>query len=258
MADLLPAYLEIILTCYFGLVLGSFATAIAHREANGESWFSLKGRKAEAWSKCPHCHHRLTLIDLIPVLSWALSKGKCRHCGAPVSVRYPVIELMCMAACLGLYFVHDFTWALVPLLFLVPFLFALFWVDLDVMLLPNRLVGICFLFAAMYIGRVFLDTQDMDFLIDHAAGMVIYPAVFGLVAFIMTKILKKSALGMGDVKFLVPAGLLAGFQLLPAYLILSGILGVASALVIRKVKGTEVFPFGPALILALYAILLLS
>lgn len=256
MPDTLPAFIEIICIAYFGLILGSFATAIAHREANGESWFSLRGSKSEAWSKCPQCGHRLGLADLIPVVSWVLSRGQCRYCSKPVPARYPVIEIMCMIGCLGLYAAYDFEFDLVPLLFLVPFLVALFWVDVDVMILPDRLVAICGGIAAFFVLYVFLESGNTRFLADSLLGMAAYPAVFGAAAFIMTKILKKSALGMGDIKFLAPAGLLAGLDILSAYLVLAGILGVLTAIPIRKYKDSVIFPFGPSLIFSLYIIII--
>ncbi len=255
MPDTLPVFIEIICIAYLGLILGSFATAIAYREANGESWFSLKGSKSNAWSKCPQCGHRLGFVDLIPVVSWVLSRGKCRHCSKPIPVRYPVIEIMSMIGCLGLYATYDFEFYLVPLLFLVPFLVALFWVDVDLMILPDRLVAICGGIAAFFVLYVFFTTDDTRVLIDSLLGMVAYPAVFGAAAFIMTKILKKSALGMGDIKFLAPAGLLAGMDILSVYLILAGILGVLTAIPIRKYKDSVIFPFGPSLILSLYIIM---
>ena len=253
MADTLPAFIEIVIICFSGLFLGSFATAIAYRESSGKTWVSVSPGKSDSWSKCPNCAHRLGIPDLVPVLSWLVLKGKCRHCSMPVSARYPVIELMCLLACMGLYAAYDFDVRLFPLLLLMPFLIALFWIDIDRMLLPNRLVAICFFLAALYVGYVFYDSEyNLSSVADHLAGMVAYPAIYGLAAFIITKILKKSALGMGDIKFLVPAGLLAGFQYLSVYLILSGLLGICTALFIRIWKDSDLFPFGPALILSLY------
>ncbi|MEM6781499.1 MAG: prepilin peptidase, partial [Pseudomonadota bacterium] len=250
MADYFPASLEIIVISFIGLIFGSFATAIAYREAHGEKWLAIKaGEDVQVWSKCSSCEHRLGFFDLIPLLSWVFSKGRCRHCSAVISQRYPIIELMSLLGCLGLYAVYGFNISLVYLLVMMPFLIALFWVDIDCMILPNRLIVFFAGFAIFYVVYKYHQTEDMDELVDHILGGIAYPAIFGLAAWIITKILKKSALGMGDIKFLAPAGLLAGFGTLSAFLILSGVLGVLTAFLMRKFKDSSLFPFGPALIL---------
>lgn len=73
-----------------GLVMGSAVTALAHRVPRGISW--VRGRSA-----CPACGATLAARDLVPVLSWALAGGRCRHCGAGVPLRYPLTELWCAA-----------------------------------------------------------------------------------------------------------------------------------------------------------------
>lgn len=69
-----------------GTCLGSFATALMYRLPRKLDW--VRDR-----SRCTSCNHVLGVRDLVPVLSWLLSKGKCRHCGASVSMRYPVTEI---------------------------------------------------------------------------------------------------------------------------------------------------------------------
>ena len=77
-------------TGFFGLIFGSFFTFLFYRVKNKEPW--LWGREATR-SKCPSCGHGLHARDLIPVLSWAINKGHCRYCNAPISIRYPLIEI---------------------------------------------------------------------------------------------------------------------------------------------------------------------
>ena len=75
---------------FFGLIFGSFLTFLFYRIQNNEPW--LWGQGASR-SKCPSCKINLGAIDLIPVLSWAISCGKCRHCKKGVPIRYPLIEI---------------------------------------------------------------------------------------------------------------------------------------------------------------------
>src|SRR5437899_338053 len=75
-----------VLSFPLGMILGSFATVVAHRIPRGESW--VAGR-----SECTHCGARIAAYDNVPVLSWLLLRGRCRHCGERISARYPLAEL---------------------------------------------------------------------------------------------------------------------------------------------------------------------
>lgn len=83
-----------------GLVLGSFATMLSYRLPRGLSIVSPP-------STCPRCKTRLGPADLVPLFSWLFSKGRCRHCGAPVSARYPLIELVTASAVTAAFFWLD-------------------------------------------------------------------------------------------------------------------------------------------------------
>ena len=76
----------IVLALVTGMVIGSFLNVVIHRLPLGES--VVKPR-----SRCPHCGHEITALENIPVLSWLALRGKCRSCGAPISICYPLIEL---------------------------------------------------------------------------------------------------------------------------------------------------------------------
>src|SRR4030095_3666933 len=86
-----PAFMGVI-----GLVMGSAVTAISYRIPRGLSW--IQGRSA-----CPSCHVPLQVLDLMPVLSFAFSRGRCRHCGVRIPWRYPLTEIACAAWTLLLY-----------------------------------------------------------------------------------------------------------------------------------------------------------
>ena len=80
-------YFLVFLFLVFGSLLGSFSNVVILRMAEGKSVILPP-------SSCPHCHHRLSPLDLIPVFGWILLMGKCRYCGAPISVQYPLVEAM--------------------------------------------------------------------------------------------------------------------------------------------------------------------
>ena len=115
-----------------GAIFGSGVTALAWRLPRHESW--VQGR-----SRCPSCGHVLGPLDLVPVLSWMLARGRCRYCRAGVSARYPLIELAC-AAWAVLAWVHlGLVAELAPVLLWGWLLVALTVIDLDFKLLPDAL-----------------------------------------------------------------------------------------------------------------------
>ncbi len=87
-----------------GLVFGSFFTFLFYRLRAGEPW--LWGDEAKR-SKCPSCGTILSVRDLIPVLSWAINKGRCRYCNTPISIRYPLIEITTAAIFLLIYSIYQ-------------------------------------------------------------------------------------------------------------------------------------------------------
>ena len=116
----------------FGLIIGSFLNVVIWRLPRGESL-------AHPGSKCPECDTPIKPWDNIPVLSWVLLRGRCRNCGARISVRYPLVELL-TAALYVLVVIHDDAgdqmWiGLVFMTLLVPITF----IDLDLRLIPNKL-----------------------------------------------------------------------------------------------------------------------
>ena len=255
---------ELFVIAYIALILGSFATAVTYREARNLAWFNLWGKENDLWSKCPSCEHKLGVRDLVPIFSWFLSKGKCRHCGESISIRYPLIESVCLLACLGIYVSWGFTAETFFLIALIPFLIALFIIDLEQMILPNRLISICLAIAVVFSLWNFIGIRMEPILWlrfqDVVAGLVVFPALFWLVGKVMSLILNRNSIGSGDIKFLVPCGLLVGFSYLPVFLILSGVLGVITAIGLRilrfKLPYSPAFPFGPSLILGLYFVLI--
>jgi leader peptidase (prepilin peptidase)/N-methyltransferase len=85
------AAITIAVAVTFGLVIGSFLNVVMWRVPRGESVVS-------PGSHCPECDHPLGGTELVPVFSWAAQRGRCRHCGTGVSVRYPLVELACGVA----------------------------------------------------------------------------------------------------------------------------------------------------------------
>lgn len=108
---------QIILIGYIGLCFGSFASLLAYRLPRGLPWAATR-------SQCPACGHVLGAWDLIPLVSWMVSGGKCRYCKEPVPIRYPLLEIISAVICLALYALIGWQWVLAPMLISVPFAMA--------------------------------------------------------------------------------------------------------------------------------------
>lgn len=201
------AWAQIVVTV-LGLVMGSAVTAIAHRVPRGISW--ARGRSA-----CPACGHVLGPLDLVPVLSWVARQGRCAHCRARVSARYPFTELLCGAWALLAWrhvLAAGMPVAMWPFVATWGFLLvALLWIDFDVQLLPDVLTlpGTLFALGAMVAwgaaaGRPGEHVRDAMF------GMLAGAGLLWLVAEGYYRLRKVEGMGFGDVKLAAMFGALLG------------------------------------------------
>lgn len=244
---------ELLVIIILGLSFGSFASALIYRIPQGLPW-------ANSRSQCTSCGITLGPRDLIPVISWAVSGGKCRNCGAKVSSLYPVLEVISCAVCLFIFFFHEGQpYEKYALIATVPFLLALTVIDLQHKILPNVLVFIIGAIGAIYIAaKIALEEMPEQILVTHGGGAILYALFAFALGMLMRKLLKKEALGMGDVKFFAVSGLWLGAGQLGNFCILAGIFGVLLALLWKVKFKQDVFPFGPALIASFLVILTLS
>jgi len=245
--------LHYILVAIVGLCCGSFATALVYRIPRDISWIYDKNSKDNkaSRSQCTECGRKLTAFDLVPVFSWLFSKGKCRHCGKPVSARYPLIEIATMFLVILQFHAWGMTLAAIPVLFAVPFLLAALLIDWEHMILPDDLNIVLFILSVVFVVILGLDA-GWPVMFDHAMAAILLTGVFWAVAFVLTRLKGQQALGMGDLKFLPAAGLFMGLGAIPSFMALSGVLGLATGLFKRIQGKKQAFPFGPALILSLY------
>lgn len=241
-----------------GLILGSFATALVYRIPRGIPWtYDSSSTDKACRSRCPSCGTTLGVADLVPFFSWLLAGGKCRHCKAPVPRFYPLVELATMALVLLLFYVSGFApWAW-PLYMAVPFLLAALLIDWEHMILPDSINLSLFLLACVYNLLWFWQAGwDVSVLAGPVIAALLLTCGVAGVAWVLGRIKGRTALGMGDLKFLAPAGLFLGLAPLPSFLALSGLLGLFVAALRRGRDGA--FPFGPALIISLYIHLILT
>lgn len=252
--------LELIVVIVLSLSLGSFATALVWRVPRGIPWTFAKWRREGHTferSSCPSCGAVLKILDLVPFLSWIFLRGKCRYCNAAISWRYPLIEVSVLVGSLGAYASWGFTPEVFVIMAALPFLVALMAIDLDHMVLPDQLVFPLFLMGLIFFFysegyRISLSDFTTGALPRSLAGAAVFAGIAWLTGFILSRILKADVLGMGDIKFFGAAGVWLGIELLPEFFICSGFLGIVFGTLWQMKTGRRLFPFGPAIILALY------
>lgn len=252
----LPPFFYYMTTVLLGLCLGSFATALAWRLPRGISM------TAKARSACASCGHDLSARDLVPLLSWIFLRGRCRHCAARVGWQYPLIELSTLGLCLALHIAFGFSAVTLCAFVIAPVLAAMTDIDFRYKILPDVLNGVLALAGLAAIVAASLAAFDGP---AHAATMlgqallaaILYGGLAWGLRFLFLKLMRKEALGLGDVKFFAAAGVWLGLSpdTLAAFLMLSGVFGVLIALLWRRCTGEAEFPFGPALIASFLCVL---
>lgn len=232
------------LVAFTGLIFGSFATLVSYRLIAG-------GAIVAARSRCPACRAALGVRDLFPVLSWLRSRGKCRHCHAAIHWRYPVIELTAAALFLLVFWRAGLTHEAAVLALFALCVLIMATVDFEHRIIPDE-VQIAMTVLGLTFHLVLRETHPADVLAGGLLGLFAGVALqrgYKLVR-------GREGLGTGDVKFLAVAGIWLGAPGLPPLMLLSGLLGIFTALLWRLLRRGAVFPFGPALGIAALLLLL--
>ncbi len=219
-----------VLAGVFGAVVGSFLNVVIHRLPLGESLVHPR-------SRCPSCGTQIAGYDNIPIVSWLVLRGRCRHCQAPISPRYPAVELLTAVAFAAVVLVGGLDDDLVLELPFVAALIALAGIDYDHKLLPNRIV-----YPLAVWGLVATVLVDRDDLVEHLV------AGAGAFLFLFLAVLAyPRGMGMGDVKLAGAMGLYLGVSVIPALLIafLSGsIVGIVILAREGAAARKKAVPFG--------------
>lgn len=222
-----------------GLAFGSFASALSYRLPRGMDVVSDR-------SRCPRCQAVLAARDLLPLLSWILAGGRCRHCRAPISWRYPAIELATAALFAAAWWRGQGDLATASLLAVTMFgLVVIVVADLEGGIIPDlALLGL------LPVAGLWRWHGGGDWL-DGAIGAALGLGLSWTARWAFRRWRGRDGLGLGDVKFLGLAGLYLGVTGLGPLLALSGVLGLAVGLIWRLAGRGAAFPLGPALCAAL-------
>ena len=199
-------------------------------------------------SSCPHCAHEIKPWENIPIFSWLFLRGKCSACKAPISKRYPLVELTCglLSAYVAWHF--GFTWQTGAMLVLTWGLLAMSLIDADHQLLPDALV-LPLLWLGLIVNQFSLFASPADALWGAIAGYLSLWSVYWLFRLVTGK----EGMGYGDFKLLAMLGAWGGWQILPLTILLSSLVGAVLGVIMLRLRNAETstpIPFGPYLAIA--------
>ena len=243
-----------------GLCVGSFLNVVIHRlpKMMEQEWQAqcaeLQGETASTAahlslskprSRCPACGHQISALENIPALSYLILKGKCAGCGTSIPARYPIIEIL--TGLLSAYTAWHFgpTLQTAGALLLIWSLIALAAIDFDTQLLPDSIT-----LPLLWLGILFnLSHTYVDLPVAIVGAMAGYLALW-TVFWLFKLATGKEGMGYGDFKLLAALGAWLGWQMLPAIILLSSIVGavVGITLILVARRGRNIpIPFGPYL-----------
>ena len=249
-----------------GLCIGSFLNVVIHRlpkmmEREWRAQCAELAAPAEApdpaagesarfnlvvpRSCCPSCGHAITALENIPVVSWLVLRGKCSACSAPISVRYPAVEIGAALVAGYAAWRYGFSLAGIGAMAFCWVMVALTFIDLDTQLLPDDLTLLLLWGGlAINLGTTFAPLPSA--VIGAIAGYLSLWTVYWVFKFATGK----EGMGFGDFKLLAAIGAWLGWQALPLVILLSSIVGAVagiSLMIFTKQGRDHPIPFGPYL-----------
>ncbi len=227
---------------FLGISIGSFLNVVIYRLPRNKSLVLSR-------SACPNCRMKISFFDNVPLLSYILLLGHCRHCRAPISARYPMVEMLNgLFYILFLYF-DGMTMVMAGHCFLASSLLAIFFIDLEFYIIPDVIsitgivVGLGLAFFPGTIG-----------LVDSLIGIAVGGGSLLLIAYLGEWLFKKEAMGGGDIKMAAMMGAFVGWQKVILIFMGGSIIGLIVSLIwmaySKKIRSSRMIPFGPFLAMA--------
>lgn len=224
-----------------GAAMGSFGNVLIHRLPLGQSIVS-------PGSRCPACGRSIRWFDNIPILSYLFLRARCRSCGSPISLRYPLVEALTGFLFAAVVWRFGVQTATVPMALFVWSLVVITFIDLDHRIIPDVLS-----LPGVAVGLGISLLPGFPGLLDSLVGVLAGAGSLFLVLFAYEKVMGEEGMGMGDVKLLAMIGAFLGWQALPVTILVSSLTGSLVGIVYARVRGEPVrkfpVPFGPFLAL---------
>jgi len=227
-----------------GAIIGSFLNVCIWRIPREESIVFPS-------SHCPGCSHPIRFGDNVPVISWLILKGRCRDCGASISLRYPLVEALTAALSILLYWKYGFSLQLLCAFFFTAALIVITFIDIDYQIIPDVIslpgIPLCFLAAVFVMGVPFLESL---------IGILVGGGILYVIAVGYEWIAKREGMGGGDIKLLAMLGAFFGWKSLLFIVLCSSLTGAivgVTLMVIQRQDMKYAVPFGPFLALGAVA-----
>lgn len=196
-------------------------------------------------SACPKCGHMITALENIPILSYLVLRGKCHQCGTRISIRYPIVEAMSAMLVLIVAMKYGVSYETLFGAFFTWTLIALTFIDIDTQYLPDQLtLPVLWLGLLLNLNGMYTDINSA--LIGAVAGYLVLWTVYQLFKLVTGK----EGMGFGDFKLLAMIGAWCGWQMLPAVILISSVIGAVVGILMIATKYHEKgkpIPFGPYL-----------
>jgi len=239
---------QFLLLLVSGVLAGSFSNMLIYRLPRGQNW--VTGR-----SKCPHCRQVLAVRDLIPIVSYVASGGRCRYCHVPIKKRYLWVEVLApVVVVLAFIQAPGWGWLFWKLAIFYMVSLTIFFTDLETSIIPDELsLGL----VALGLGSRLIVGDVWDGVYGVAIGFGVYFAI----GYLTKLIYKKDTMGGGDIKLGAGIGAMWGSMITLYAMYFSFIIGAVIGIVLivsKKKTRQDYIPFGPMIVMASIAMVISS
>ena len=245
-------FFEYALIFCFGACIGSFLNVCIYRPAVGKSII-------KPGSHCFKCEHPLAWYDNVPIFSYLILKGHCRYCNAKFSPRYAVVEALTGILFCLLFSKFLWSWELLIFMIVTSGLIISTFVDFDHFIIPNFITFPGMIMGFLWSFVVWFGFKESAFPVknplESLIGFLVGAGFLFIIGEIFTKILKKEAMGFGDVKLLGMLGTFMGWKLILLTVIISSFAGSVVGVLMISMKKQDRWghiPYGPYLALAAF------
>ena len=230
--------LYLIIFFILGTILGTIFTVIGLKLPNNE--------KIVVKRKCKKCNRELKIKDLIPLISYSLSKGRCRYCKGKIDILFPYMEFFTGLLFAVSYYSFGFSYELLIALGIVSLLMTIVVSDLTYLIIPDEILIISSIY---FLIIQFLDLGIKGALSHLLSGVFLFTVMY-TVMLIGNKALKKESMGGGDIKMMFVFGLVLEPLLGTLTIFLGSLFALPMSLYLMKRNNEQVIPFGPFLLIA--------
>lgn len=230
----------------FGSIVGSFLNVCIYRMPKSKSVVAPR-------SYCPACNKTIMWYDNIPLLSYLNLRGRCRYCGARISPRYFIVELITACLALSLYAKLGLSGQFFSYSVMVSALIVATFVDLEIQEIPDQMsvgAAIAGLVIAPLIPSAMGEVTRFAAFKDAVIGALVGGGIIYFTGIVGKLVFRKDAMGGGDVKLLAMIGAFLGWKLVLFTFFLAPVFGSVAGIILKLKSGKDMIAYGPYLSIA--------